>query len=170
MKRTERPTVLIVATGGTIEALDYPKGKRFPPEERDTSVIPNLLEKASFGYPYRITIPFMKDSRFLTDEDLELLLKSIVEAPEQKVLVSHGTMTLSNTHAFLQKNRHFFPNKTIVLFGANIASNEPNSDAGINLGFALGCCLYAEPQVYIAMNGLLLKALSCKVNGRWVEK
>lgn len=54
--------------------------------------------------------------------------------------------------------------------GSNTPSNQFQSDAGINLGFALSACLYAPANVYLAMNGILLKSLSCKVpTGQWKE-
>jgi len=165
-----REEILIIATGGTIEAPRYPNGYDRDPAFNTTSVIPALFEKYKYNYPYAFAIPFMKDSRHITDADREKISEVIASHPHTKILISHGTMTLSDTHAFLQSRKEKFPGKTIVLFGANMPSNVFNSDAGINLGFALGSCLYAPPNVYLAMNGILLKSLSCKVDGIWKEK
>lgn len=162
-RRKGRETVFIVATGGTIEALHYPNGTQFAPDPRSTSVLPELLSKVNCQYPYEIAIPFMKDSRFMKQEDLELLFETLINSSHKKVLIAHGTMTIYKTHAFLKQRKEFLEGKTIVIFGAKLRSDLPGSDAQFNLAFALGCCLYAEPNVYIAMNGLLLKSQFCTI-------
>lgn len=162
-KRNGRETVLIVATGGTIEALHYPNGTQFAPDPRSTSVLPELLSKVNCQYPYELVIPFMKDSRFLTQEDLELLFETIKGSSYKRLLIGHGTMTIYKTHTFLKERIWQLEGKTIVLFGAKLRSDLPGSDAGFSLAFALGCCLYAPPEIYIAMNGLLIKSQSCTI-------
>jgi L-asparaginase/Glu-tRNA(Gln) amidotransferase subunit D len=164
-----REEILIIATGGTIEAPRYPKGYENEPVFNNSSIIPDLLLKNKYNYPYKIEIPFLKDSRYLNDSDREILVGIIKSASHKRIMISHGTMTLSETHAYLQAKSNLFPEKTVVLFGANQPWNLFNTDAGINTGFALGTCLYAPPQVYIAMNGILIKSLSCKIDGVWKE-
>jgi L-asparaginase len=165
-----REEILIIATGGTIEAPRYPNGYEGEVVFQGDSIISEIFKKHKYNYPYQIKIPFLKDSRYLNDLDRETLVKIIKESSHSKVLISHGTMTLSDTHSFLKERAALFPSKTVVLFGANIPWSRFDSDAGINLGFALGCCLYAPPEVYLAMNGILLKSLSCKIDGIWEEK
>lgn len=166
-----REEILIIATGGTIEAPRYPAGYDNKPVFNSTSVISELFKQCNYNYPYALTIPFMKDSRYVNDIDREVLLNLIKDKPHRKILISHGTMTLSDTHSYLKAQRNLFPEKTVVLFGANTPWSQFNSDAKMNLGFALGTCLYAPPEVYLAMNGILLKSLSCKnPNGTWSEK
>jgi L-asparaginase len=163
-----REKVLIIATGGTIESPRYPDGYDEKPVFNKESVIPALFERGKFNYTYEIKVPFLNDSRYITDKDRKGLVDLIRESPFNKIIISHGTQTLSNTHAFLQGKREKFAKKTIVLFGANMPSNQFQSDASINLGFALAACLYAPANVYLAMNGILLKSLSCKASlGRW---
>lgn len=165
-----RPSVLIVATGGTIESLYYPQGTKFPPEPRDYSLIPEILSKNKFNYPYEIVIPFMKDSRFFDSSDLDSIFEIVKNTNLKNILISHGTQTMADTHNFLKSKQEELEGKTVVLFGANIRSDQPNSDAGINLGFALGACLYAPNNIYIAMNGILIKSQSCKIGGTFQEK
>jgi len=165
-----RPSVLIVATGGTIESLHYPQGTKFAPESRDHSLIPGIFSQNKFNYPYEIVVPFMKDSRFFDSSDLDSIFQIVKNTNLKNILISHGTQTMTNTHDFLKLKKDELEGKTIVLFGANIRSDQPNSNAPINLGFALGSCLYAPSDIYIAMNGILIKSQSCKVEGYFQEK
>lgn len=165
-----REKVLIIITGGTIESPRYPNGYDEPPIFNQQSIIPTLFERAQFNYPFELQIPFLKDSRYISNEDRQALVELIKSSPFNKIIISHGTQTLSDTHAFLKSKRKEFFKKTIVLFGANMPSNQFQSDANINLGFALAACLYAPANIYLAMNGILLKSLSCKVpTGYWKE-
>jgi L-asparaginase len=148
--------LLIIQTGGTIDK-QYPSKQGAYAFEFGDSAIPSILDKAKTQFTYRLVNPFSKDSQDITTQDRQVLREIINKAPETHILISHGTDTLLETAEYL------FPtnDKVIVLFGAFLPAAMKDSDADFQLGFALGSMFHAEPNVYIAMNGQLIKANNC---------
>ena len=91
-----------------------------------------------------------KDSRFVTDEDRELILKTCKESKEDKIIITHGTETMSKTAEFLGKEGL---EKTIVLLGAFTPANREESDALFNLGSAIAAVQLLLVGVYVTMSG-----------------
>lgn len=138
----------IITTGGTIEGLDYKNSKN---EKKQSKIaIAEFLEAANISLPYIIEKAFAKDSRSITDEDRNFLLKKIKASKAEKFLITHGTFTMEDT-AFYLGNKDL--EKTIVLVGSFIMGNSKNTDALFNLGFAISALQFLKPDVYIAMNG-----------------
>ena len=160
-KKKGREELLIVATGGTIEGARYVDGMEKPPVFNKESILPTLMERHQYEYPFTIVSPFMKDSRWIDDQDRAVLAETIHQASQKKIIVSHGTMTIFETFESLKKEN--FGEKTIVLFGAKVPHQHFKSDAGINLGYAIGAALYAPVNTYVLTNGILLKSLKCDI-------
>jgi len=139
----------IISTGGTIEGLDY---ENLNQKQRTTVAIEDILSNARITTAYSIDKILNKDSRFINDDDRELIVKRIISNDSDKILLTHGTITMVETAKFLGKLKI---NKTIVLTGAFILGTKKNSDAPFNLGFALSALQFLEPRVYIAMNGTI---------------
>lgn len=149
----------ILTTGGTIEGLEYDK-----PENRISSPtisIANFLESANVSFEYTIDTVFQKDSRFITPEDRIKLASRIAASDSDKILITHGTLTMAETAKFLGRLRL---DKTIVLVGALILGTEKDTDAPFNLGYALGVLDFLEKGVYIAMNGNIFSWDNVKKN------
>lgn len=107
----------------------------------------------------QVTVTFetlmLKDSLDITDADRMVMARAISACPENRILITHGTDTMSETGRFLQQHvRH----KTVVLTGALIPFSMPKSDALFNLGSAMAFAQYLKPQVYIVMNGRCILA------------
>lgn len=137
----------IITTGGTIEGLDYQENE----EVTESNVtIKDFLERANIGFKYTIDKAFRKDSRSITKEDRELLVRKISQSNATKILITHGTYTMEDTGKYLGKLNL---NKTIVLVGSFILGSSINTDAPFNLGYAISSLQLLKPNVYIAMNG-----------------
>ena len=138
----------IITTGGTIEGLEYDR-----PENRSnnpTVSISDFLETANVSFLYTIQTAFQKDSRFITLEDRIELAEKIVTTDCNKILITHGTLTMAETAKFLGRLEM---DKIIVLVGALILGTKKNTDASFNLGYALCAIDFLEKGVYVAMNG-----------------
>jgi L-asparaginase len=92
----------------------------------------------------------MKDSLSMTRADRELILHECQKAKEDKILITHGTDTMTETAQILGKS---ITDKTIVLTGAMVPYAFGSSDGLFNLGSALAFLQTLPPGVYISMNG-----------------
>lgn len=137
----------ILTTGGTIEGLEYKDARDIP--EKKPLDIECFFKAAHVSFDYRIERILYKDSRFITDADRELIGKKVSVSPSNKVLITHGTLTMVETAKFLG---NMDLDKTIVLTGALILGTETNTDAPFNLGFAMSALQFLDNGVYIAMN------------------
>lgn len=92
----------------------------------------------------------MIDSLEMTDADRQLILEHCRKAPEDKIVITHGTDTMVETARVLAQG---LTGKTIVLTGAMIPYAFGSSDGLFNLGSALSFAQALPPGVYLAMNG-----------------
>lgn len=143
--------ILVVTTGGTIDKSYFDALSEYQIGE---SVVAKLLQIARVTHAYRVEEVSRKDSLDLTDEDRERLRDRIAAASEQRVVVTHGTDTMTQSAEVLRS----VTGKTIVLTGALAPARFSESDAAFNLGMAFGVAQVAEPGVYLAMNGEVFKA------------
>lgn len=127
--KTSLDTVHFIITGGTIDDLDYDKGENAPKNHK--SLIPNLLKQSRITFPYTTSILMQKDSRVITDKDRQLLLKACKDTSSKRIIVTHGTFTMSETAKYLGRLNLA---KTIIFFGAAIPANRKSSDALFNMG------------------------------------
>jgi L-asparaginase len=92
----------------------------------------------------------MVDSLDMTDADRRLILENCRSAAEERILVTHGTDTMTDTARVLGEAR--LP-KTIVLTGAMVPYAFGSSDGLFNLGSALSFVQALPHGVHVAMNG-----------------
>ncbi|MFM5916791.1 MAG: asparaginase domain-containing protein, partial [Novosphingobium sp.] len=100
-----------------------------------------------------------KDSLELTDEDRAAIARHAAEAPETRIVVNHGTDTMTETAKVLAAA---VPGKTIVLTGALSPARFAETDAPFNLGMAFAAAQVAAPGVYIAMSGEVFDGLKVR--------
>ena len=144
--------VLFIGAGGTIDK-DYREGAgTYNFVERDPRV-EDILEHANPSIHYRAVSLIKKDSMDLTDEDRQMILRTCQQAPEKRIIITHGTDTMNVTGEFLSKG---IKDKVIVITGAARPELFSNSDASFNVGSALGALNVLDDGVYIAMNGRVL--------------
>ena len=97
----------------------------------------------------------LKDSLDFEEADRQLIANACNETTASKILITHGTDTMTNTASYLSKH---CPNKTIVLTGAMVPYKFGSSDGMFNLGSALAFVQVLPIGVFIAMNGKIFEA------------
>ena len=140
--------IALFTTGGTIDKIYFDALSEFTIGEPQAE---QLLLQAGVDVEFTQTALLRKDSLELTDQDRLLIVQSVSEAPEEHIIVTHGTDTMVETGHALKE----ITNKTIVLVGAMQPAAMRESDAAFNLGFAVAAVQLASAGVYIAMNGQL---------------
>ena len=140
-------SIRILVTGGTFDK-DYDEltGRLF---FRETH-IQAMLKRGRCRLPVHVETLMMVDSLDMTPEDRARIAAACREAPETRVVVTHGTDTMVETAAVLARE---VAGKTIVLTGAMIPWAFGSSDGLFNLGSALSFAQALPAGVYVAMNG-----------------
>ncbi len=95
-----------------------------------------------------------KDSLEMDDEDRALLAKSVLERPEKKILIIHGTDTMELSAAYLA---NLSLKRQILFTGAMIPYSIDPREATANFASAIGYLLAKDDiGVFIAMHGLIM--------------
>ncbi|WRH77296.1 MAG: asparaginase domain-containing protein [Sphingobium sp.] len=148
--------ILILTTGGTIDKNYFDALSEYQIVD---SGIPALLKEARVELPYRLVEVMRKDSLELTDADRTLIAAAAREAPETRIVITHGTDTMTETAKLLAAD---VPDKTIVLTGALSPARFAETDAPFNLGMAFATAQMAPPGVWIAMSGQVFNGLKVR--------
>lgn len=144
-------TIHFVITGGTIDShYDGSKDTAVPNKE---SVIPSFIESLKLYHTAEFTTVCMKDSRAIVREDLGNILKTVEESSHTKIIITHGTYTMSDTARFLKANLKR-QDQTIVFTASAIPiQGFAPSDGPFNLGYAIAKLEDLESGIYVAING-----------------
>lgn len=148
--------ILILTTGGTIDKNYFDALSEYQIVD---SGIPALLQEARVALPYRLVEVMRKDSLELTDADRTLIAAAAREAPETRIVITHGTDTMTETAKLLAAD---VPDKTIVLTGALSPARFAETDAPFNLGMAFATAQMAPPGIWIAMSGQVFNGLKVR--------
>lgn len=145
-------TILFMQTGGTIDK-DYPEnednhGYAFSVGEPGYL---RILGRADPDFSYKITSVVKKDSLDLTDKDRADIKQALLDAKEQRIIVTHGTDTILKTAEYIADVK----GKTIILTGARLPEKFYDSEADFNLGMAVAGAQLLPPGVYVALYGLI---------------
>ena len=138
--------ITIITTGGTIDKLYFDSLSEYKVGE---SVVRKLLSIANVRYPFNVIEALRKDSLEITDADRDELRRRVAGLETSRVVITHGTDTMTVTAARLAS----VAGKTIVLTGALAPARFSESDASFNLGMAFATAQTAPPGVFIVMNG-----------------
>lgn len=139
--------IRLFVTGGTFDKeYDEIRGRLY---FHDTH-LPEMLELGRCRVDVEIRTLMMVDSLDMTDADRELIAHQCRDAPEDRIVLTHGTDTMVETAAILARE---VPDKTIVLTGAMIPIAFGSSDGLFNLGGAIAVVQVLPAGVYIVMNG-----------------
>jgi L-asparaginase len=137
----------IIVTGGTFDKeYNFISGELY---FRETHM-QELLEKGRSQLPVRISQLMLKDSLEMTQQDRELIVASCNASEEERIVITHGTDTMTETAQFLANK---IMDKTVVLTGAMIPIKFGSSDGLFNLGSALAFAQSLPHGIYVAMNG-----------------
>jgi L-asparaginase len=142
-----RMAIRILVTGGTFDKeYDELTGRLFFKETH----IQEMLRLGRCRVPVAVETVMMIDSLEMTGADREAILRRCREAPEEQIVLTHGTDTIVETAAALGAAGI---GKTIVLTGAMVPWAFGSSDGLFNLGSALSFVQLLPVGVYVAMNG-----------------
>ena len=136
----------IFTVGGTIDKIYFDEKSTYevgPPN------IDTVLRDLALNIDYSVTSLMQKDSLEMDDNDRRLVLEQVQAASEDRIIITHGTDTMTTTASSLAGVK----DKTVVLTGALQPALFKNSDAMFNIGCAIGAVQVLPPNVYIAMNG-----------------
>ncbi|HEX4846536.1 MAG TPA: asparaginase domain-containing protein [Novosphingobium sp.] len=148
--------ILVLTTGGTIDKNYFDALSEYQIVD---SGIPALLQEARVALPHRVVEVMRKDSLELTDADRAAIAAAARAAPEDHIVITHGTDTMTETAKILARE---VPGKTICLTGALSPARFAETDAHFNLGMAFAAAQVAAPGVYIAMSGEVFDGLKVK--------
>lgn len=112
--------------------------------------LPEMLKLGRCNVDVDIRTLMMIDSLEMGEDERELIVFQCNRADEDKIVITHGTDTMTETAAVLAQK---VKNKTVVLTGAMIPYKFGSSDGLFNLGSALAFVQTLPQGVYVAMNG-----------------
>ena len=139
--------IRILVTGGTFDKeYNEHTGQLF---FKDTHIA-EMLRLGRSRVEVTIRTVMMIDSLEMTDADRALIVQNCLQSKEDRIVITHGTDTMTETAAALARA---VSGKTVVLTGAMIPDAFGSSDGLFNLGSALSFVQVLPAGVYIAMNG-----------------
>jgi L-asparaginase len=139
--------IRVLVTGGTFDKeYNERTGQLY---FKDTH-LPEMLRLGRSRVNVTIRTVMMTDSLDMTDADRGLIVQNCLQSPEERIVITHGTDTMTETAAAVAGA---VSGKTVVLTGAIIPYAFGSSDGLFNLGSALSFVQALPHGVYIAMNG-----------------
>lgn len=154
-------SVRIIITGGTFDkGYDALKGEL----GFENTHLPEILRQVRWFESVELEINQLKDSLDMDDSDRLRILKSVLSCPENQIIITHGTDTMTRSADYLLRGLPTDNKKTVVLTGAMVPYSFKNSDALFNLGCAAQAVQLLEPGVYITMNGKTFRAGQARKN------
>lgn len=115
--------------------------------------VPEMLRLGRCRVDVSVRTLMMIDSLEMTAADRALIVEQCRQAPESRIVVTHGTDTMVETACVLATAFPTRGAKTIVLTGAMVPYAFGSSDGLFNLGSAVSFVQTLPSGVYIAMNG-----------------
>lgn len=147
----------IFTTGGTFDKVYYDALSDFQIGE---PMAPKILREAGVTLDYAVTSLLKKDSLDMDDADRALIRKHVLACPARRILIIHGTDSMTQTAEALRD----ITGKVILFTGAMQPARMRHSDAPFNLGVAIGGLQCLADGVYIAMSGRIFEAGNVKKN------
>lgn len=140
-------SIRILVTGGTFDKeYNERTGQLF---FKDTHIA-EMLRLGRSRVEVSIRTIMMIDSLEMSEADRALIVQNCVQAEEDRIVITHGTDTMTETAAEIARA---VTGKTAVLTGAMIPYAFGSSDGLFNLGSALSFVQVLPAGVYVAMNG-----------------
>ena len=159
-------SITVFVTGGTFDKeYNEISGELY---FKDTH-IREILELGRAQLEVKIKKLMLIDSLNMTNEDRKVILQNCISVKDKKIVITHGTDTMTETAKFLARENL---KKTIVLTGAMIPYKFGSSDGLFNLGSAFAFAQVLPEGVFIAMNGRFFdwdKVEKNKVSGKFEE-
>lgn len=149
-------TLHFVITGGTIDSYFDPiTGDVLPSKE---TYIPDFIALFKLYEKCKFSEICMKDSRDLKEADRRKVLNAVKTSNSKRIIVTHGSYTVSNTAKYIKKL--LGDTDKVIIFVCSmipLKGFDPN-DAGFNLGYAVAKSQDLESGIYVCMNGRIFWA------------
>lgn len=149
--------IRIFTTGGTIDKVYFDDKSEY---EIGEPLVGELLREAQVRVPFKVEALMRKDSLDLTDADRSTIREKVAAAGERRIVITHGTDTMTDT----ARELHGLDDKVIVLTGALHPARFRRSDAEFNIGMAIAAVQACGPGVWIVMNGRVFDAARVRKN------
>jgi L-asparaginase len=139
--------IRILVTGGTFDKqYDEINGRLAFTD----SQLPEMLRLGRCKVDVVVRTVMLVDSLEMSDADRDLIVQNCRQAPESRIVITHGTDTMVETAKVIAEA---VSDKTVVLTGAMVPYAFGSSDGLFNLGSAISFAQVLPPGVYVAMNG-----------------
>jgi L-asparaginase len=149
--------IKFITLGGTIDKVYFDAMSQY---EIGPPSIHQILKDARINFDYEVESLLKKDSLDMTDQDRSTLLEAVKTDPNDRIVITHGTDTMTDTGIALKQIK----GKTIVLTGAMEPAGFKSSDATFNLGCAIAAVQALPHGVYIAISGRIFDPEKTKKN------
>lgn len=165
--------IRLIITGGTFDKdYDRVRGEL----TFNQTHLPQILDTVGCTVPVAVEINQLVDSLEMGDEDRHRIVAACAAAPEDRIVITHGTDTMTTTAELLAgtaAGSSAWSRKTVILTGAMVPFTVSGSDALFNLGGAIVASQVMPAGVYVAMHGRVFPAGSVtkdRTRGVFVEK
>ncbi len=143
-------SIRILTTGGTIDKVYFDATSEFEVGEPTAGLI---LRESRVTVEFEVSSLMRKDSLELTDDDRAIIVEAALKTTEKHIIITHGTDTMDQTAKALLAAGIVEQGKTVAITGALNPARFRSTDAIFNVGMAVAAVQWAEPGVYICMNG-----------------
>ncbi len=143
----------LIPVGGSIDfELDGLDGLR---PRRESGISHYLRYRVHMLHPPTSTPPILKDSRNLTEEDMDTVAEMVQRSTHEHILITLGVYGLRKMQLHLrEKVGPALEHKKVILTGSRIPlSISDKTDAPFQLGHAIGSLGFLKPGAHISMNG-----------------
>lgn len=154
-----------ICVGGTIDKIYFDANSNY---EIGAPALAKILQQMPIHLDIKLTSLMAKDSLDMDNDDRALIKHAVENCEQKKIIITHGTDTMTDTAQSLGEQT----DKTIVLTGALQPAVFKETDALLNLGGAIAAVQVLPAGVYIVMNGEVFDAHSVKkdiVNNRFIR-
>jgi len=148
---SKNPKIHFILMGGTIDSFyDGTKDTVVP---NKVSIIPEYIKGIKPNFKSKFTEVALKDSRDITNRDLQKMAKEIEKSLYKKIIIPHGTYSMPDSARYL-KAKLKREDQTIIFTGSLVPiSGNVFSDAPFNIGFSVAKVQTLEPGIYVCFNG-----------------
>lgn len=165
--------VLVLSTGGTIDAAAYPENSEPPvhstatDDHRAAKALENIAHHSGLDIELHYNEICNKDSKFISEHDRMILERTVLTKGSnyQRIIVTIGTDCMTDVAQDLAQRLHNQVDCPVVFTGAIWPlANADRSDGIANLRLALLSEPQAKPNIYIAMHDLFLPCTKIRKN------
>lgn len=143
--------IQFIMTGGTIDS--FWNGIHDTAKVNEHSYLPEFFKNLDLYPELEFVEVCMKDSRELTQTDVQKVLKTVEKSKLKNIIITHGTYTMPDTARYIQGNLKRNDQTIIITGSMTPLKGFEQSDAAFNLGFAVSKVHELDPGIYICMNG-----------------